>query len=65
MKMTGQLHFQAANYRQSFRLGAKPLEAHDQRLGGRQSVFGHCGEEKILTLPGIETGSTSCSQSLY
>jgi hypothetical protein len=35
------------------------------KLGGPQNRSRNCGEEKNLALPGIEPGSSSCSQSLY
>jgi hypothetical protein len=41
--------------------GYRPRYPLDRRLGGPQSQSGLCGEEKNLTLPGIEPGRSSPS----
>jgi hypothetical protein len=54
MEVSGQLHTLAAVPR-----GKEPLYPLDMRLAGPQSRPGHYGEEKILTLSGIEPRPSS------
>jgi hypothetical protein len=42
--------------------GKNQLYPLDKRLGGPQSRSGHCGEEKNITLPGIEPGRSISQQ---
>jgi hypothetical protein len=63
MEVSGQFHAQAALPSRK-----EPQYPLDRRLGGPQSRSGRRGEEKILTLQGLELrplGRPSRSQSLY
>jgi hypothetical protein len=58
MEVSGPLHVPVA-----LPPGKKPRYPLERRLGGPQSRSGGCGEEKNLTMPGIERGASS--PSLY